>query len=150
MGATCPGRFFGRVFCSEIDGEGAAKLKPTWRNNRSGDARVAKRIDRFLVAEQLVDRFFLVRQWVGSGGLSDHFPIFFEIKKGPYNPPSPLKFNKLWLQDESFRNLFYLIGTLSGGKMIDQLRSSLQIISKDLKYILRNGKLLRDLEMKWS
>ena len=83
-----------------------AKVKSTWRNNRSGDARVAKRIDRFLVAKQLVDRFFLVRQWVGSGGLSDHFPIFFEIKKGPYNPPSPLKFNKIWLQEESFRKLF--------------------------------------------
>ena len=53
------------------------KLKPTWRNSRSGDARVAKRIDHFLVAEQLVDRFFVVRQWVGNGGLSDHFPIFF-------------------------------------------------------------------------
>ena len=37
------------------------KLKPTWRNNRGGEARVAKRMDRFLVAEQLVDRFFLVR-----------------------------------------------------------------------------------------
>ena len=40
------------------------KLKPTWSNNRGGEARVAKRLDRFLVAEQLVDRFFLVRQWV--------------------------------------------------------------------------------------
>ena len=67
---------------------------------------MAKRIDGFLVAEQLVDRFFSVRQWVGSGGLSDHFPVFFEIKKGPINPPSPLKFNKLWLQDETFKNLF--------------------------------------------
>ena len=27
------------------------KIKPTWRNNRCGAARVAKRIDRFLVAE---------------------------------------------------------------------------------------------------
>ena len=81
------------------------KLKPTWRNNRSGDARMAKRIDRFLMAEQLMDRFFHVRQWVGSGGLSDHFPIFFEIQKGPTNPPSPLKFNKVWLQDETFKNL---------------------------------------------
>ena len=53
------------------------KLRPTWRNNRSGEARVAKRIDRFLIAEQLVDRSFLVRQWVGSGGHSDHFPISF-------------------------------------------------------------------------
>ena len=82
------------------------KLKPTWRNNRSGEARMAKRIDRFLAAEQLVDSFFLVRQWVGSGGLSDHFPIFFEIKKGPINPSSPLKFNKSWLQDETFKNIF--------------------------------------------
>jgi len=53
------------------------KLKPTWRNNRGGAARVAKRIDRFLVKEQMVDRFFQLRQWVGSGGASDHFPIFF-------------------------------------------------------------------------
>ena len=82
------------------------KLRPTWRNNRSGEARVAKRIDRFLIAEQLVDRSFLVRQWVGSGGHSDHFPIFFEIKKAPINPPSSLKFNKTWLQDESFKTLF--------------------------------------------
>ena len=81
------------------------KLRPTWRNNRCGEARVAKRIDHFLIAEQLVDRFFLVRQWVDSGGLSDHSPIFFEIKKGPNNPPSHLKFNKIWLQDESFKNL---------------------------------------------
>ena len=34
------------------------KLKPTWRNNRCGDARVAKRLDRFLVSEQMVDSFF--------------------------------------------------------------------------------------------
>ena len=43
---------------------------------------------------------------MGSGGHSDHFPIFFEVKKGPNNPPSPLKFNKCWLQEESFKNLF--------------------------------------------
>jgi hypothetical protein len=83
-----------------------SKLKPTWRNNRGGEGRVAKRIDHFLVAEILVDRFFQVRQWVGSGGASDHFPIFFELKIGPLNPPSPLKYNKTWLQDESFRDLF--------------------------------------------
>jgi len=58
------------------------------------------------VAEQLVDRFFLVRQWVGSGGNSDHFPIFCEIKKGPINPPSYLKYNKSWLLDDSFKSLF--------------------------------------------
>ena len=81
------------------------KLKPTWRNNRGGDRRVAKRIDRFLVSEQLVERMLLVQQWVDSGGASDHFPIYIEIRKGPQNPPSSVKFNKIWLQDPSFKEL---------------------------------------------
>jgi len=81
------------------------KVKPTWRNMRSGNSRVAKRLDRFLVADSLVERHFLVRQWIGSGGQSDHFPIFLEICKGPSTPASPLKFNKIWLKDESFIKL---------------------------------------------
>jgi len=81
------------------------RVKPTWRNMRSGDSRVAKRLDRFLVADSLVNRHFLLRQWIGSGGQSDHFPIFLEMRKGPSNPASPLKFNKVWLKDESFIKL---------------------------------------------
>ena len=55
------------------------KLKPTWRNNRCGEGRVAKRLDIFLVSERMVDRHHYIRQWVGSGGHSDHFPIFSGI-----------------------------------------------------------------------
>jgi len=80
-------------------------IKPTWRNKRTGENRVAKRLDRFLVADSLVDRHFLIRQWIGSGGHSDHFPIFLELRKGPPTPASPLKFNKTWLKDESFIKL---------------------------------------------
>jgi len=80
-------------------------IKPTWRNMRSGESRVAKRLDRFLVADSLVDRQFFLRQWIGSGGQSDHFPIFMELRKGPALPASPLKFNKTWLKDESFIKL---------------------------------------------
>ena len=32
------------------------KLKPTWKNTRCGEARVAKRLDHFLVTEQMVER----------------------------------------------------------------------------------------------
>ena len=59
------------------------KLKPTWRNNRCAEDRIAKRLDRFLVAEQIVDGPFQIRQWVGCGGASDHFPIFLDLKNGP-------------------------------------------------------------------
>ena len=81
------------------------KQKPTWHNNRCGDGRVAKSLDRFLVSEKMVDQQHFLKQWVGNGGRSDHLPIFLEFRNGPKKPPSPLKFNKTWLEDESFHEL---------------------------------------------
>ena len=81
------------------------KLKPTWRNNICGDGGVAKRLDRFLVTDQVVDKIHYLREWVGCGGISNHLPIFLELRNGPTQPPSPLKFNKTWLKDESFTQL---------------------------------------------
>lgn len=69
------------------------KLKPTWRNKRIGEARVAKRLDRFLINEDLAAAIPLFRQWVEEGGPSDHFPIFIELSNGPSKPPAPFKFN---------------------------------------------------------
>ena len=64
-----------------------------------------KEVDRFLVTDQVVDRIHYLRQWVGCGGLSDHLPIFLELRNGPTQPPSPLKLTKTWLKDESFTQL---------------------------------------------
>ena len=80
-------------------------LKATWKNNRCRYGRVEKRLDRFLVIERIVENHHFIRQWVGKSGLSDHFPIFLEFKNAPVKPPSPLKFNKIWLKDESFIDL---------------------------------------------
>ena len=57
------------------------------------------------MSEKMVDNHHFIRQWVGKGGHSDHFPIFLEFKNGPVKPPSPLKFNKTWINDEGFVNL---------------------------------------------
>jgi len=81
-------------------------IHSTWRNKRSREHWVAKRLDHFLISESLTDRQFLIRQWVGSGGMSDHFPIFMELKSGLLHPACPLKFIKTWLEDESFIDLF--------------------------------------------
>lgn len=82
------------------------KLKPTWRNRRVGEARVAKRLDRFLLNEALSAMIPLFRQWVEEGGPSDHFPIYLELSRVPPKPPAPFKFNASWLQEESYNNLF--------------------------------------------
>eukprot|EP00253_Pinus_taeda_P033361 PITA_33361 len=82
------------------------KAKPTWRNRRIGEGRVAKRLDRFLISEDLMSSIPMIRQWVGEGGNSDHFPILLEFKKPPPKPASPFKFNAAWLQEESFNTLF--------------------------------------------
>jgi hypothetical protein len=81
------------------------KLLPTWRNMRVGEARVAKRLDRFLISETLVMLPFQFHQWIGSGGESDHSPVWFEFEGGPQNPASPFKFNSSWLMDEGFQKL---------------------------------------------
>ena len=45
------------------------KLQTTWQNLRIGDARVAKRLDHFLLMEDPVDSLGLARQWVVSSSM---------------------------------------------------------------------------------
>jgi len=69
------------------------KPLPTWRNQRVGAAALAKRLDRFLIKDSLIQKISLYRQWVGSGGISDHSPIFMEISGPQKKPRAPFKFN---------------------------------------------------------
>eukprot|EP00253_Pinus_taeda_P001601 PITA_01601 len=82
------------------------KLKPTWRNRRVGEARVAKRLDRFLINEDLSTMIPIFQQWVEEGGPSDHSPIYLDLSKSPPKPPTPFKFNASWLQESSSNMLF--------------------------------------------
>jgi len=82
------------------------KLRPTWRNCRMGEARIAKKLDRFLLCEDLASRIPTFRQWVGEGGNSYHFPILMQLSKPPPKRATPFKLNPTWLQEESFNKLF--------------------------------------------
>ncbi len=82
------------------------KLKPTWRNRRVGEDRIAKRLDRFLLSTALISKAPIFRQWVEEVGNSDHFPIFLDLSFPPPKPPAPFKFNPSWIQDPSFSTLF--------------------------------------------
>jgi hypothetical protein len=81
------------------------KLLPSWWNMRTGDARVEKILDRFLVHESLLDYPLKFRQWISSGGESDHYRIWLELEFGPKKPTIPFKFNTTWLEDEELQKL---------------------------------------------
>eukprot|EP00253_Pinus_taeda_P003595 PITA_03595 len=80
------------------------KPLPTWRNRRIGVAALARRLDRFIMKGPLIQQLHFYKQWVGTGGISDHYPIYLEILGPHKKPKAPFKFNHGWLQDPSYIN----------------------------------------------
>lgn len=78
------------------------KVQPTWRNKRVGDAALARRLDRFLMKDAFLQSLQQYKQWVGSGGISDHMPIYLDIQGPIKKPKAPFKFNHTWLKDPSY------------------------------------------------
>jgi hypothetical protein len=81
------------------------KLVPAWRNFRSKEGAMYKRLDKFLVAKALMKNEILMKSFVSTDGLLDHLPIIFNLDIGDVSPPSPFKFNKVWLTEEDYRSL---------------------------------------------
>lgn len=81
------------------------KSQPTWRNQRIGDAYLARCLDRFLIKDPLVRILSLYKQWVGCGGILYHSPIFMELSSLIWMPKAPFKFNSTWLKDPSYIHL---------------------------------------------
>ena len=52
---------------------------PTWSNRRVGYESICKRLDRLLVSTNFLDCDFLLKQWIGCGGVSDHQPVYLQI-----------------------------------------------------------------------
>jgi len=81
------------------------KLSPTWRNCRSRNDVVAKRLNRFLISEKLLGMGLRFKVKVEEWGNSDHRPIsIFWILRAD-SPPAPLKINQVWFVEEDFRKL---------------------------------------------
>lgn len=87
------------------------KIQPTWRNRRIGDDALARRLDRFIIKAQLVDQLDRIRQWVGSAGISDNSPIFFEVMNSNYKPNTPFKFNFAWIEETEFHKIVMEYGS---------------------------------------
>jgi hypothetical protein len=77
-------------------------LSPTWRNGRSGSAGISKRLDRFLIHEDLLGSFDKCRSWTINSVISYHNPICLQLEESSDRYPSPFKFNRAWLTEPDF------------------------------------------------
>jgi hypothetical protein len=41
----------------------------------------SKRLDRFITTKDLINGNYIVKSWVGTGGMSDHLPVLLKIDK---------------------------------------------------------------------
>jgi hypothetical protein len=88
-----------------------AELLPTWRNGRTGSSSIEKRLDRFLISEDLLKSSHMARAWVDLTYLSDHTPICFQLGKGKSGTSYPFKFNSAWMLETEFDRIVKTVWT---------------------------------------
>jgi hypothetical protein len=66
---------------------------------------MSKWLDRFFIFEALLETGFLFNSSVAERGILYHRPITLRMKGGMDSPPTPLKFNHVWLEEEDFREM---------------------------------------------
>lgn len=76
-----------------------AKLKPTWTNKRTRESKIAKRIDTFIIVENLIEKNSIIREWLGLGD-SYHYPIYLEVLGDECKRANYFKFCATLLKEE--------------------------------------------------
>jgi endonuclease/exonuclease/phosphatase family metal-dependent hydrolase len=61
-------------------------LAPTWRNGRTGKDAIARRLDRFLVAETFLSSATRPSSWIEFPFVSDHAPILLTVNASEAAP----------------------------------------------------------------
>jgi hypothetical protein len=57
------------------------KLLPTWRNGRRGQKFIAKRLEHFLISEDLASTGFRYRSVICNVNIFDHLSIILQLEK---------------------------------------------------------------------
>jgi hypothetical protein len=81
------------------------ELVPTWRNGRIGDSSIAKRLDRFFVAEDLIGPAMRYRSWVESPSFLITLLLFYNWILVYRRQLTLLSSIHVWLRDDSFATL---------------------------------------------
>ena len=126
--------FFNRIFYKNalVDLK-PAELLPTWRNGRQGTASITKRLDHFLIAEDLLSPFCSYRSWVNLPFLSDHASICLQLGAGRFGVGQPFKFNPQWPREDSYNSLVRSVWTDSSSLSPDDPQGNLTVKLSKLK-----------------
>jgi endonuclease/exonuclease/phosphatase family metal-dependent hydrolase len=92
------------------------KILPTWRNGRKGQDYIAKRLDRFLIYENIVSSGIKYRSWTCNDKISDHIPVMLQLEFESDIVRYPFKFNVVWLEDQDLSFLLETIGRICWGQ----------------------------------
>ena len=106
---------------------------PTWKNDRAGEARISKRLDRFFALSSLLPHIQKHRVWANPSEVSDHYPVCLEWNTKFCVNIYPFKFNRAWLLEEGFSNLVKDYWTPDRSPLGDNDISSLVSKLKGLK-----------------
>jgi hypothetical protein len=112
----------------------------TWRNGRGKHDFVAKRLDHFLISENLVESSLGYRSWVANVKLSDHIHVVLQFDQEKKNIKLPLIFNLVWLKDPDF----VLLVHSNWKKLI------VSDFSSPMDKLVQKLKLLKSLVKKWE
>ena len=109
-----------------------------------GEEWIAKRLDRFFKAENLLEKDLMLKQWVDSGVDSNHLPIFLEIQKTPGKLASPFKLCSAWLKNEEvlqiIQNKWKPFQETEGGRATIHFSQNMILINFFLKGWAQNKK----------
>jgi hypothetical protein len=75
---------------------------PTWRNGRTGEDEISKRLDRVYVLEDLISTTVRYRSWADYPYVSDHAPVLLQLGFNINTVAHPFKLKLAWLRDDTF------------------------------------------------
>jgi len=112
-------------------------MSPSWRNNRVDSDGVAKRLDRFLLTEQLVGKVDKYRVWHEHSIISDHVPVCLQLDVESHDSHYPFKFNHMWLEDPEFvemvKHFWATVDYGEGRFFMDRFMGKLRKLKKVVK-----------------
>lgn len=122
-------------------------LSPTWRNCRVEGQGVAKRLDCFMLNEDLAYKVDKYRVWHVSSIISDHVPIFLQLGLEGIFRNYPYKFNHHRLELPDFqalvRNVWRSVDIVDGASLMDSFLEKLRLLKGLVRAWEKNHKMKR-------